>query len=66
MLYIDVKITEDRKSRIVVKPTDDPAKLAQDFVQRHGLDQVSQIELEETLRIQMACQFSTDDGFNNK
>ena len=62
MLYVDVKITEDRKTRIVVRPTDDPAKLAQDFVERHGLDQVSKMELEETLRIQMACQFSTDDG----
>ena len=61
-MYVDVKITEDRKTRIVVKPTDDPAKLAQDFVERHGLNQVSKMELEETLRIQMACQFSTDDG----
>jgi hypothetical protein len=62
VLYVDVKITEDRKTRIVVKPTDDPAKLAQDFVERHGLDQVSKMDLEETLRIQMACQFSLDDG----
>lgn len=62
VLYIDVKITDDRKARIVVKQTDDPAKLAYNFVQRHGLDQVQKIELEETLRIQMACQFTTDDG----
>jgi hypothetical protein len=39
MLYIDVKIEEDRKARIVIKQTDDPAKLAHDFVTKHGLDQ---------------------------
>jgi hypothetical protein len=32
LLYVDVKIADDRKARIVVKQTDDPAKLAQDFV----------------------------------
>ena len=36
MFYVDVKITEDRKTLIVLKPTDDPDKLAQDFVVRQG------------------------------
>lgn len=65
MLYIDVKIEEDRKARIVIKQTDDPAKLAHDFVTKHGLDQDQKIELEEILRIQMANQFSADDGAPN-
>jgi len=57
-LFIDVKISEGRKQRIVVRSTDSPAKVAKDFVDRHGLDAVSQIELEETLRAQMAISFA--------
>jgi hypothetical protein len=37
-----------------VKPTDDPALLAKDFVGRHGLDEIALLDLEETLRIKMA------------
>ncbi len=60
-----MKISEGRKQRIVVRSTDSPAKVAKDFVERHGLDAVSQIELEETLRAQMAISFTLKNHQEN-
>lgn len=53
-LFIDVKISEDRRGRLVVRPNDDPVALAKDFVSRHALDEIALLDLEETLRIKMS------------